>query len=119
MIQSERLRSITRQRTTSTTPIDESTLTSPSPSTDLKITVRFQPIGSTRILSTRVFKIGRNRNISTLILFIRKQIEVQSVFLYIQSSFQPNPDENLGTLYDLYKTGEELIISYCDTVAFG
>lgn len=86
-----------------------------------KVTIRFQPIGSTSSINPRVFKISSNQSISTLSKFLIKRLKIKSnlVYLYIQNSFQPNPDEKIGDLYHLFKTNNELIINYCHSIAFG
>lgn len=86
-----------------------------------KISIRFQSIGSTPKITPNNFKITRKQNVSTLIKFMVKRLRLrqQSIYLYIQNSFQPTPDENLGELYDNFKTNNELIIGYCHSIAFG
>lgn len=85
-----------------------------------KITIRFQPIGLTPAINPRVFKIASNQSIATLGKFLKRKLRNNGgLHLYVQNSFLPNPDEVLGDLYDLFKTGNELIISYCYDVAFG
>ncbi|CCE80429.1 Piso0_003545 [Millerozyma farinosa CBS 7064] len=86
-----------------------------------KVTIRFQPIGSTPSITPRVFKISSNSTISTLKRFLIKRLKVKNnlIYVYIQNSFQPLPDEMVGDLYNLFKVGNELILSYCHTVAFG
>lgn len=88
--------------------------------TDDKITIRFQPIGSTPAITPRVFKISGNQTISTLNKFLGKRLKYDRLIqLYIQSSFLPNPDEVLKDIYDIFRTNNELIVSYCYEVAFG
>lgn len=86
-----------------------------------KITIRFQPIGSTPAITPKVYKISSNQTISTINKFLTKRLKIKTklIYLYIQNSFQPNPDERLGDLYELFKTNNELIINYCHTIAFG
>lgn len=68
----------------------------------------------------RVFKLGRDQLVATVSQFIVKRLRLDlGPFLYLQSSFQVNPDDNIGQLYELYRTGDELIFSYCTTAAFG
>ncbi|KAL6450884.1 ATG12 Ubiquitin-like protein ATG12 [Candida maltosa Xu316] len=87
---------------------------------DSKIMIRFVPIGSTPSIHPRVFKISSSQTISTLNKFLSKKLKHKELLhLYIQSSFSPLPDERIGTLYELFKTNNELIISYCNTIAFG
>ena len=88
--------------------------------TDDKITIRFQPIGSTPAITPRVYKISGNQTISTLNKFLGKRLKYDRLIqLYIQSSFLPNPDEVLKDIYDIFRTNNELIVSYCYEVAFG
>ena len=85
-----------------------------------KITIRFVPIGSTPAIQPRVFKISSTQTISTLNKFLCKKLKHKGILhLYIQNSFMPLPDEQIGALYSLFKTNNELIISYCNTIAFG
>lgn len=85
-----------------------------------KITIRFVPIGSTPSIQPRVFKISSTQTISTLNKFLCKKLKHKGILhLYIQNSFMPLPDEKIGALYGLFKTNNELIISYCNTIAFG
>lgn len=93
----------------------------PSTSTiDSKIMIRFAPIGSTPSIQPRVFKISSTQTMSTLNKFLCKKLKHKgTLHLYIQNSFMPLPDEQIGSLYNLFKTNNELIISYCNTVAFG
>ncbi|KAI3406062.1 ATG12 [Candida oxycetoniae] len=85
-----------------------------------KISLRFQPIGSTRGIVPKVFKISTTQTVSTINKFLCQKLKQKAPFhLYIQNSFEPNPDEKIGDLYNLFKTNNELIISYCNTLAFG
>lgn len=89
-------------------------------SLDNKIMIRFVPIGSTPSIQPRVFKISATQTVSTLNRFLCKKLKFKGVLnLYIQNSFMPLPDEQIGSLYGLFKTNNELIISYCNTIAFG
>lgn len=85
-----------------------------------KITVRFQPIGSTPALNPRIFKISAEQTVLTLVRFVNKRLRNQGpLHLYVQNLFLPTPDEVLGDLYKLFKTSDELVIGYCYLVAFG
>lgn len=86
-----------------------------------KITIRLQSIGSTPVINPRIFKVTSTQPVSTIIKFIMKRLKLDenSVHLYIQNSFQINPDEILADLFQMYKVNNELIISYCASVAFG
>lgn len=84
-----------------------------------KISIRFQPIGSTIAINPKVFKISSTQTIATLNKFLCKRLKQTRLCLYIQSSFLPAPEERIGDLYNLFRTKDELIISYCNSVAFG
>lgn len=87
-----------------------------------KVTIRFQPIGSTTAIHPKVFKISSMQSILTVNKFLSQKLknnERQPLHLYIQNSFLPSPDERVGDLYALFATNHELIISYCNTIAFG
>lgn len=91
----------------------------PVPEQTTKVSVRFQPIGSTIAVNPKVFKISSTQTIATLNRFLCKKLRQTHLCLYIQSSFLPAPEEIIGNLYDLFKTKDELIVSYCNSVAFG
>ncbi|EGW32571.1 uncharacterized protein SPAPADRAFT_139378 [Spathaspora passalidarum NRRL Y-27907] len=85
-----------------------------------KITIRFQSIGSTPSINPKVFKISSSQTISTLSRFLSQRLKHKGLlYLYVQNSFSPNPDETIGDLFNSFKTNNELIISYCYSVAFG
>lgn len=86
-----------------------------------KITIRLQSIGSTPPIHPKVFKVTSTQPVSTIMKYIMKRLKLDrnSIHLYIQNSFQINPDEILLDLYKMYKVNNELIISYCNSVAFG
>lgn len=85
-----------------------------------KITIRFQPIGSTPHIQPKVFKISSTSTIATINKFLIKKLKTKLlIYIYIQNSFLPNPDEKIIDLFNLFKTNNELIISYCNTIAFG
>ncbi|KAI5962365.1 ATG12 [Candida pseudojiufengensis] len=85
----------------------------------IKINIRFQSIGSTNQIEPNIFKISSFQTISTINKFLCKKLKLKTLHLYLQNSFSPSPDEKIGELYDAFKTNNELIISYCNTVAFG
>lgn len=84
-----------------------------------KISIRFQPIGSAPALNPLSFKVSGTQTIGSILKFLMRRLRLKTVHIYVLSSFQPTPDEKLGDLYGMYKTNGELILSYCETVAFG
>lgn len=97
---------------------------SPSTSTE-RITIRCNPIGSTPALHPTIFRISYSQPFSTLIKFITKKLQklkkegVKCVFCYVNGSFAPIPDVSCGELYRAYGIRGELVVSYCEVVAFG
>lgn len=87
--------------------------------TEDKISLRFQPIGSTAKISTTSFKVSRTQTVASIQKFLLRQLRLPTVHIYVLSSFQPTPDEKLGDLYEQFKTNGELILSYCESIAFG
>lgn len=97
------------------------TLEHPGATKAEKVTIRFQAIGSTPSITPRIFMISSTQTVSTLMKFLIKKLRIKNntIYLYIQNSFQPTPDEVIGDLFLLFKTNNELVISYCKTIAFG
>ncbi|ODV93504.1 hypothetical protein PACTADRAFT_82823 [Pachysolen tannophilus NRRL Y-2460] len=102
------------------------------PRTD-KVTIRFQPIGSAPQMKPKIFKISASQHFQTLIKFLDKKLTKKitdvnaksinpftggRIFCYIHNSFSPGPDEIIGNLFDNFASNNELVVSYCDTVAF-
>lgn len=89
------------------------------PSEPDKILVRFQAIGATRQLQPNLFKVSLSQTAATLSAFLKRRLRLSTVHLYISSLFEPTPDEVLSNLFNLFKTNNELVVSYCEVVAFG
>ncbi|EMD93640.1 hypothetical protein COCC4DRAFT_191316 [Bipolaris maydis ATCC 48331] len=87
-----------------------------------KVTIRLQPIGSAPHLTQRIFKLSTNQNFATIVRFLRKRLGVkehESVFCYVGSVFSPGLDEGVGNLWSCFKQGEELVVGYALSPAFG
>lgn len=84
-----------------------------------KIQIKFQPIGSIRQISPQVCKISSTQSFSMVITFLRRKLKVSEVYCYINNSFAPTPQQNVGDLWTQFKIQEELVVSYCSSVAFG
>ncbi|KAH3680627.1 hypothetical protein WICPIJ_008198 [Wickerhamomyces pijperi] len=104
----------------------ESTTTASYQTSTERITIRCIPIGSTPPLHPTIFRISYTQPFSTLIKFITKKLqklkkneEVKSVFCYVNSSFAPVPDVSCGELFKAYGNRGELVVNYCEIVAFG
>lgn len=84
-----------------------------------KITIRLVPIGSTAPITPKVLQVSSDQTVAVVNRFIAKKLRLKNVHSYIHNSFQPTPDERLGDLYQQFRTNQELIFNYCNTVAFG
>ena len=85
-----------------------------------KLVVHLKPVANAPILKQTKFKIPGNEEFGTIVNFIRKQLRTSdSIFLYINSVFSPTADTVLGDLFECFKIGEELIINYAVTEAWG
>lgn len=84
-----------------------------------KIQIKFQPIGSIAQIKPSVCKISAAQPFALVTTFLTKSLKVNQVYCYINSSFAPNPQQIVGDLWSQFKVDNELIVSYCGTVAFG
>ncbi|KAL0479491.1 autophagy-related protein ATG12 [Acrasis kona] len=87
-----------------------------------KVVILFKAVGSTPLLKKTKAKINTNSPFREVIGFIRKQLKMkndQSLFLYCNQAFCPNPDELVGDLYKTFGSDKMLVISYCNTAAWG
>ncbi|ODV63067.1 Atg12p [Ascoidea rubescens DSM 1968] len=98
-----------------------------------KCLIRFQSIGSVNQIQPKVYKISSNQQFSSLIVFLKKKLKIYNnnqdnnndsstdsqIFCYIKNTFAPSPDEIIGNLFKNFATNNELIVCYCNTVAFG
>lgn len=91
----------------------------PPPVSEEKMSVRFQPIGSTSSITPSSYKVSKTQTVASIQKFLMRRLRLATVHVYVLSSFQPTPDEILGDLYGLFKTNGELILSYCENIAFG
>lgn len=84
-----------------------------------KISIRFRPIGSIAQVDPKVCKIGSSQEFSIVLMFLKKKLLLNEVHCYISNSFAPTPQQIVGQLWNQFKIKDELLISYCATVAFG
>lgn len=89
-----------------------------------KITIRFQAIGGAPPIHPKVFKIAAAQTFGVLQRFLHKRLQRQGsddsqLFLYLHNSFLPASDEQLASLHAAFLVNDELVVSYCLTVAFG
>ena len=102
--------------TTNKTKMQESIESTPPQD---KVQIKFIPIGSIGTMVPSVFKISSSQPFSMILSFLKKKLKIQNVYCYINNSFAPNPQQVIGDLWQQFKINEELIVSYCGSVAFG
>lgn len=85
----------------------------------LKVQIKFQPIGSIAQITPSVCKISATQPFALISTFLTRSLKVSQVYCYINNSFAPNPQQIVGDLWSQFKVDNELIVSYCGTVAFG
>ncbi|KAK0944805.1 Ubiquitin-like protein [Friedmanniomyces endolithicus] len=87
-----------------------------------KVTIRLSPLPNTPQLRQPRFKCSSNQRFEHIVRFLRKKVGLQdheSVFCYVNSVFSPGLDEGVGNLWRCFKTGNELVVNYSITQAFG
>ncbi|KAK1812283.1 Ubiquitin-like protein [Friedmanniomyces endolithicus] len=87
-----------------------------------KVTIRLSPLPNTPQLRQPRFKCSSNQRFEHIVRFLRKKVGLEdheSVFCYVNSVFSPGLDEGVGNLWRCFKTGNELIVNYSITQAFG
>ncbi|GAB7335507.1 hypothetical protein MBLNU13_g07855t1 [Cladosporium sp. NU13] len=87
-----------------------------------KVTIRLSPLPNTPSLRQPRFKCSSNQRFESIVRFLRRKLglgEHEGVFCYVNSVFAPGLDEGVGNLWRCFKTGEELVVSYSVTQAFG
>ncbi|KAG9857317.1 APG12-domain-containing protein, partial [Aureobasidium melanogenum] len=88
-----------------------------------KIMLHFRPGPSTPPLrSGQKYKMSSSLHFDAVVKFLRRKLALQpheSVFCYVNQVFAPGLDEGVGNLWRCFKTGEELVISYCVAQSFG
>ncbi|KAF7185184.1 Ubiquitin-like protein ATG12 [Pseudocercospora fuligena] len=87
-----------------------------------KITVRLSPLPNTPALKQPRFKCSSHQRFEYIVRFLRRKLQLkdhESVFCYVNSVFAPGLDEGVGNLWRCFKVGEDLVVSYSITQAFG
>ncbi|KAM0723728.1 hypothetical protein Q7P37_000718 [Cladosporium fusiforme] len=87
-----------------------------------KVTIRLSPLPNTPALQRPRFNCQSSQRFEAIVRFLRKKLKLQEhegVFCYVNSVFAPGLDEGVGNLWRCFKTGEELVVSYSVTQAFG
>lgn len=89
----------------------------------ITVMLHFRPGPSTPPLrGGQRFKMSSSLHFDAVVKFLRKRLQLQnheSVFCYVNQVFAPGLDEGVGNLWRCFKTGDELVVSYCVAQSFG
>lgn len=85
-----------------------------------KVVVHLKPVSNAPILKQTRFKLSGMEQFGVIAKFVKDQLRSKdSIFLYCNSSFSPAADELIADLYECFKVGQELIVNYAVTEAWG
>lgn len=87
-----------------------------------KIKIHFKAVGSAPIMRRNKFQITATEEFHAVDTFLRAQLRLRRqdpLFIYCNSAFAPSPDQVLGSLFECFALGGELIINYSTTEAWG
>ena len=85
-----------------------------------KVVVHLKPVSNAPILKQTRFKLSGMEPFNVIAKFVKDQLRTkESIFLYCNSSFSPAADELVADLYECFKVGQELIVNYAVTEAWG
>lgn len=79
-------------------------------------------VGNAPILKKKKFLLERTKSVHYIIDWLKKYMKLdakEQLFLYVNQEFAPSPDAEIGTIYDCFKTGNNVIFHYCTTPAWG
>lgn len=79
-------------------------------------------VGNAPILKKKKFALERTKSVHYIIDWLKKYMKLdpkEQLFLYVNQEFAPSPDAEIGTIYDCFKTGTNVIFHYCTTPAWG
>jgi ubiquitin-like protein ATG12 len=89
---------------------------------DAKVVVEFRSAGEAPLLKNKKYKVLRTNSFAEVQMQVRKQLKIEvsdPMYFYCGTAFRPNPNDNLGDLYDCFQTGGTLIVHYCPKEAWG
>lgn len=87
-----------------------------------KIEILLKAVGNAPILKKKKFLLERTKNMHYIIEWLKKYMKLETkeqLFLYVNQEFAPSPDAEIGTIYDCFRTGNNVILHYCTTPAWG
>jgi len=94
---------------------------------DLKVKVHFIPVGNAPIMKRTKFLVAKTETFASLQGRLRKLImqpnhitkSSSPLFMYLHTCFVPSLDDNVGDLFDLYHSNQELKVHYSLQEAWG
>ena len=96
--------------------------TANSANTSNKIEILLKAVGNAPILKKKKFALERTKTVHYIVDWLKKYMKLdakEQLFLYVNQEFAPSPDAEIGTIYDCFKTGTNVIFHYCITPAWG
>ena len=88
-----------------------------------KIEIIFKAVGNAPILKKKKFLLERHKNVHFIVNWLKKYMKLDlnkdQLFLYVNQEFAPSPDVEIGTLYDCFKAGTNVILHYSVLPAWG
>lgn len=128
--------------TSAESPAPPAAAPTPAATSDDLIRIRFMPIGNAPLMKVTKFNVSRKKKMLYFIEFLSKKLfkppasntstgapaatmaatqsaSNERIFIYCNNTFSPTPDQSVGDLYQSFKIGDELIISYSLSEAYG
>ncbi|KAI5778418.1 ubiquitin-like autophagy protein Apg12-domain-containing protein [Geopyxis carbonaria] len=87
-----------------------------------KVGVRFKAMMAAPALAKDVYKIKSSQRFESVVAFLRKALglgDADGIYAYVNWSFAPALDENVGNLWNCFKTDDVLLVTYSLQSAFG
>merc|ERR1711964_494774 len=87
-----------------------------------KVVIHLRAVGNAPILKRTKIKIKGADKFSKVIVYLRKCLKTKtedSIFLFVNQAFCPGPDTIISDLHECYGTGNEVIVNYALTQAWG
>lgn len=85
---------------------------------DFKVTIHFSPVGKAPRMKQDKFNLDGKEQFQKVVDFMKQVLKTETVFLYINNSFTPPPSEYIADLYNCFKVGNYLSISYSLDAAY-
>jgi hypothetical protein len=86
------------------------------------VKVRLVASGRAQLLKKTTFSMRPNSKFVKIQMLLRKMLSLEqgdALFLFVNSCFIPNSNELMGTLFENFQVGGELIINYSREISWG